>query len=362
MFRRSKSVASQHVHGLMRVLEQGGLDPIEFARRAGVTADEMAEPQGRIGLLKYTRVLEFMQSMPQQLPPGPVGMVCFEEEFPVLSAACYNARSAREALRTFLAYRPLMNEASSIHVREREGMMQVEYVAEGPPRCAAMQAACSFDMVAQLLRVYDPGRATPLSARLVGAESGFGRRLAASLGGPVEADAGASVLTFSAARLDDPFPHHNPALQRVLLRDLDRSLADLARDASLAASVERLLHRAMGGRGSLDAHAVLEQVCAELRVTRWTLRRRLVEEGQSFKALHARVKAQAARRLLDDSSLTVGEISDRLGFTTPGSFSRFFRREVGSSPLRYRQGGTPGALEAGSGAPGAPPGARHLLS
>lgn len=45
----------------------------------------------------------------------------------------------------------------------------------------------------------------------------------------------------------------------------------------------------------------------------------------------------AAKHLLLDTSLSVNEIAEELGFTYPNHFTRMFSRRVGVSPLRYRK-------------------------
>ena len=50
--------------------------------------------------------------------------------------------------------------------------------------------------------------------------------------------------------------------------------------------------------------------------------------------------ALEARRLLLYSDLSSTQIADRLGFDDPAYFTRFFRREVGVTPSRFRMRGT----------------------
>lgn len=51
-----------------------------------------------------------------------------------------------------------------------------------------------------------------------------------------------------------------------------------------------------------------------------------------------------ARRLLAHSDLTAAEVGFRLGFDDPAYFARFFRRETGQPPTRFRAGATSGPL------------------
>ena len=49
-------------------------------------------------------------------------------------------------------------------------------------------------------------------------------------------------------------------------------------------------------------------------------------------------RIEAAKRLLANPQLSVAQISQRLGFSTQGQFTNFFRKHVGVSPKQYRQG------------------------
>jgi DNA-binding response OmpR family regulator len=44
-----------------------------------------------------------------------------------------------------------------------------------------------------------------------------------------------------------------------------------------------------------------------------------------------------ARMLLEDGALTVAEIADQLGFSSPANFASAFRRQLGCSPVAFRQ-------------------------
>jgi AraC family transcriptional regulator len=50
-----------------------------------------------------------------------------------------------------------------------------------------------------------------------------------------------------------------------------------------------------------------------------------------------KTKLEFARRLLDQPELSVGLISERLGFTSQSHFSRLFHKFSGQSPSQFRQ-------------------------
>ncbi|MGB3425928.1 helix-turn-helix domain-containing protein, partial [Castellaniella sp.] len=52
--------------------------------------------------------------------------------------------------------------------------------------------------------------------------------------------------------------------------------------------------------------------------------------------IHERLALEAGRSLVY-TSMTIGEISDALGFSEPAHFTRFFRKTAGESPRAFRQ-------------------------
>lgn len=59
--------------------------------------------------------------------------------------------------------------------------------------------------------------------------------------------------------------------------------------------------------------------------------------GQTMLAYHQRLRMEEGARLLRETLLPIGEISDRLGFADQLYFSRCFHSHTGLSPSRYRK-------------------------
>lgn len=69
-----------------------------------------------------------------------------------------------------------------------------------------------------------------------------------------------------------------------------------------------------------------------------TLKRRLQEEGTTFRTLLAEARGAMAEALLGDAHLPLTEVAERLGFSDLSSFSQAFKRWYGVPPGAYRSG------------------------
>lgn len=157
------------------------------------------------------------------------------------------------------------------------------------------------------------------------------RALIAALPG-VDLRAGAPrhELVVDRAALDAPLPQADP----VTAAGLERQCAELldrrrARSGTARAVRAKLL-------ADLASPPSMEDVAASLHVDARTLRRRLADEGTSFRALTDEVRSTLATELLRASGLTVQEVAARLGYHDAAGFTRAYRRWTGSTPGRAR--------------------------
>lgn len=63
-------------------------------------------------------------------------------------------------------------------------------------------------------------------------------------------------------------------------------------------------------------------------------------KGMSVGKYVLSMKIEEAKRLLETTSFSINEISERSGFNDPNYFSRSFKKELGISPLNYRKKAT----------------------
>lgn len=116
-----------------------------------------------------------------------------------------------------------------------------------------------------------------------------------------------------------------------LVQALPAEPADAAR-SSLTRSFLTLVLR------SPSAALTVSQCASRLGVTAGYLAESvLADTGSTPGRILRTAVAREAQRLLSGTELSAAQISDRLGFSEPSYFSRFFRREVGRTPTEYRE-------------------------
>lgn len=140
----------------------------------------------------------------------------------------------------------------------------------------------------------------------------------------------ANLFVFDRARLELPLPQANDHMRSLSERECQRQLeAGRARNG-LAAKVRDRLEARIGRTPDMD------EVAADLGLTRRTLRRRLQEEGTSFIALRDEVRMTRAEQLLAGPRLSLEQIAERLGYADATSFVNAFKRCRGRTPHSFR--------------------------
>lgn len=144
-------------------------------------------------------------------------------------------------------------------------------------------------------------------------------------------DAPLTQVVLPAELLDLPLPQadeHTAAMAEQQCRDL---LTRRQARVGLSGRVRDAVLRSPGAVPSVDGAA------AALHLSARTLRRRLAEEGTSYRGLVDEVRETLAEELLRTGGLTVEEVARRLGYAETASFTHAFTRWKGVSPRRYAQ-------------------------
>lgn len=79
-----------------------------------------------------------------------------------------------------------------------------------------------------------------------------------------------------------------------------------------------------------------DRIAEALNMSKRTLQRKLQQQGSSISSLLDETRKELAVHYLENSALTIGEITYLVGFSEPANFSRAFKRWMNTSPNIYR--------------------------
>jgi AraC-like DNA-binding protein len=151
--------------------------------------------------------------------------------------------------------------------------------------------------------------------------------------GRVRFAAGSSSMTLKASDAARPMREADAALAEIIRRRLDNARRDRDRSSSstMSTRVRRIVVEQLG-----QSSLTVDAVAAALAVSRRTLTRRLAEEHASFREIVDEVRSDFARALLQDPSVSIGDIAFFLQYSEPAAFHRSFRRWTGRTPQAFR--------------------------
>jgi len=151
---------------------------------------------------------------------------------------------------------------------------------------------------------------------------------------PVRFGAGSNSLILNAVDAARPMHAADEALSSIVRRRLDKSLAerDLHGSGPLSGRVRHIMVEHLG-----ETTVTAETVARALAVSRRTMSRRLADESTSFRNILDNVRREFACALLQDRSLSIGDVAFFLQYSEPAAFNRSFRRWTGRTPRAFRQ-------------------------
>lgn len=142
-----------------------------------------------------------------------------------------------------------------------------------------------------------------------------------------EFGAGGNSLSFDPAKLALRLPQANP----VTVAMCERACEELMERRRARQGTSECLRQYLDA-APLDAAPDLTQAARALGLSDRTLKRRLRDEGVSYRGLLAEVRGRHANRLLGDQTLSLTQIAERMGFSDLSSFSQAYKRWFGVAP------------------------------
>lgn len=248
--------------------------------------------------------------------------------FGPLSLPLVSAGSVAEIVE-LLTYLPLISTALSPQFHPSDHGLTVGLTGHtGDPDLDCMVVAYGGSALLRLLDML-AGDMPTVTLNLSWPSPSFGTHHEEVLAGRLFFDAPASFVHVPAHALNEVCRFADPVAYRLAIADLQRTLEHRNGTTPFSQRVRRLLEE---GRGQSSSQWVADR----LSVSTSTLKRRLCEEGTTFRDLRRSFLREHAMLRLLDRSMSVSEIAADLGYSDLANFSHAFKRWTGQSPSDFR--------------------------
>ena len=147
----------------------------------------------------------------------------------------------------------------------------------------------------------------------------------------VQFDQKDNKIFFHKKYLDTPVTHANPGLLRSFEHLAKNQQKELNRHNTFSAQVEKVIMKALfTGRADVD------RVSQTLGITTRSLQKRLKNEGTKYQELLEKVKKERAEYFLEQTDMSMINITFLLGYSEQSAFNRAFKKWTGLTPSEYR--------------------------
>ncbi len=335
------SVAICFVDEALACIRQRGLDQNELLTRAGISPELLRSPSARVSSRHYG---ELWHLIAQAIDDEFFGMDSHRMKAGSFTLLCHAIihsdtleRALRRAIRFFgLVLDDLVGElrrdGESAHIVLQDRQSRSASPKAGPAASRAF-AYGTYMIVMHGLACWLVGRRIPISRAAFSCEEPpytdewrilFSQHLAFH-----QDDC---RISFPASVLDLPNTQNVQTMKAFLRSAPANFLVKYKNSASLAASIRRRL------RGWPPASwPDFDTLARQFHASPATLRRRLDEEGESYRSITEGLRRDMAIVLLGDTQFSIAEIAAEVGFAESGSFHRAFKKWTGTRPSEYRR-------------------------
>jgi AraC-like DNA-binding protein len=318
---------------LARTLQDLGHDPVPLLQRCGLPADLAGTGQSVL----IARELAFIRAALEVSARPDLGLLAGRgHRFPVFGfwgLALAASPTLASAIRVGLQYVDLTHTFLRWSFHREAGHAEVRMRAPAPlgdleiffvERDAAAVAALLEDLTGQRGGLSEAVFAYPAPP--------WADRYATTFGCRVIFGSDRHALRLGAGRLEHPLPGGDPVTAAAAEAQCGRLLESLSPAGGL---VMRLRRQLLDHPGRLPTQ---DEAARRLGLSRRSLRRRLAEEGTSFRALVDEIRFGLIAGYLENTALSLDEIAARTGFSDAANLSHAFRRWTGDTPGRWRAG------------------------
>jgi AraC-like DNA-binding protein len=305
------------------------LDVAPLVKRAGLTIEQLEDPDARIGVRNQIRFLDIVA---HELPDEFLGFR-LAQSFDLRKLGLFyyvqaSSRTLGEALQRAARYCAIHNEGVKITYRQAQDIsMTCKYV--GVARSADRhQIEFFITTLVRLCRQLSGRHLVPSWIKLMHRRTEVPSEFRTFFGCTIEFGSDIDEVIYPGASARLPIVSADPYLNSLLVQYCDEALASrIAKSSAWRLSVENAIAPLLP-----HGRARIAEISQRLGISPRTLERRLATEGLTFSRVLDELRLDLAKRYLRERGLPISEISWLLGYREASAFNHAFKRWTGTTP------------------------------
>ncbi|MEH6447292.1 MAG: AraC family transcriptional regulator [Oleispira sp.] len=323
------------VSPLVALIESYGVSPIPILERTGITLNMLKDAKAKIS---FSQELAFISAMLDLIVDSDIGFRAGKyyklNSFGHLGLAVATCDSVEDAIQLFIKYIQLSYTHFDVSFFKTEGKAILRF-----------KDLCELK---ELRRFYIE---RDFSFMMISTRDMFPRTLANQKFKAIHFDYECPTtvaqyealfectvrfsmpfneIQFDERYLDRPLPQANPLTRQLLEEQCEFQKVEAIGPEGYVQKIQQVI------RNSEDMIPNLEEIAKQFHTTSRTIRRKLKTEGYSFQALLSEELSRKAIHYLETTTITVEQISLKLGYSESSSFIHAFKRWTGKVPKAYR--------------------------
>jgi len=322
---------------ISKAMQVNHIDAQQALSECGITAQDLENQESRIAISKLTALVEYCNA---RLPKKDFSVQVAEHFHPgmfhALGYAMMSSATLQDGLERIVRYKRIVSDACRVEMTEEEqglffrvttfyyedtqqptlGPREIEIFMATLVKFARETVETELKPVAVYLQAPDFGSEHDYLEEFFGCKPHYNHAF--------------NALVFDREQASKKLLTHNMVLTQSHEKMLDEFLSRIDR-SDLANLVKCKIYE----RLSLGAPTQAE-VAEDLGMSLRNLQRKLNEQGTSYKDILEHTRRKLALEFIDQSHLSLGEISYLVGFASVANFNRAFKRWTGNTPGEFR--------------------------